>query len=156
MDLVTLAPRASAMERAAVDGVVGPATSRWEGGDRDVPSDDRFALGGHAARDRRHLLLPVFHAIQARVGWISQPALEYACRLAGAGRVIEDLEQTLGPAGELALDGEATWIPTPCLGRCERGPTALFTVAGLVPETIAAAPVDAALVIEELVRSVAS
>ena len=193
MDLVTLAPRASAEERAAVDGVLGLATTRWEGGDRDVPADDRFARGGHAARERRHLLLPVFHAIQARVGWISQPALEYACRrltvppaeaygvaafyqmfstvprppvvahvcedlacrLNGAEDVCADLERTLGPAGEPALGGEATWLRTPCLGRCERGPTALFTVAGLVPETIAVAPVDAAYVIEELERSIA-
>ena len=192
MDLVTLAPRASAEERAAVDGVLGTAASRWEGGDRGVPTDDRFAHGGHAARERRHLLLPVFHAIQARVGWISQPALEYACRrltvppaeaygvaafyqmfstvprprivarvcedlacrLAGAEQVITDLERILGPAGEPALGGEATWLPTPCLGRCERGPTALFTVAGLVPERIAAAPVDAALVLEEIARSI--
>jgi len=193
MDLVTLAPRATAEERAAVDGVLGTATSRWEGGGRDVTGDDRFARGGHAARDRRHLLLPVFHAIQARIGWISQPALEYACRrltvppaeaygvaafyqmfstvprppvvahvcedlaclVAGAGHVIADLERTLGPAGEPALGGEATWIPTPCLGRCERGPTALFTVAGLVPETIALAPVDATVIVEELERSIA-
>ena len=193
MDLVTLAPRASAEERAAVDGVLGLASTRWEGGDRGVPSDDRFARGGHAARDRRHLLLPVFHAIQARVGWISQPALEYACRrltvppaeahgvaafyqmfstvplppvvarvcedlacqVNGAEEVCADLERTLGPAGEPALGGEATWLRTPCLGRCERGPTALFTVAGLVPETIAAAPVDAAAVIGQLERSVA-
>ena len=193
MDLVTLAPRASAEERAAVDGVLGTATTRWEGGDRDVPTDDRFALGGHAARDRRHLLLPVFHAIQARVGWISQPALEYACRrltvppaeaygvaafyqmfstiprppvvahvcedLAcranGADAVCSDLERLLGPAGEPALGGEAAWLRTPCLGRCERGPTALFTVAGLVPETIAVAPVDAATVVGRLERSIA-
>ena len=193
MDLVTLAPRASAEERAAVDGVLGTATTRWEGGDRDVPADDRFALGGHAARDRRHLLLPVFHAIQARVGWISQPALEYACRrltvppaeaygvaafyqlfsttprppvvahvcedlacrLNGAEELIADLERTLGPAGEPALGGEATWLRTPCLGRCERGPTALFTVAGLVPETIASAPVDAAAIVGQLERSLA-
>ena len=193
MDLVTLAPRASAEERAAVDGVLGPATTRWEGGDRDVPADDRSALGGHAARDRRHLLLPVFHAIQARVGWISQPALEYAsrrltvppaeaygvaafyqmfsttprppvvahvcedlaCRLAGAEQVCADLERVLGPAGEPALGGAATWVRAPCLGRCERGPTALFTVAGLAPETIAAAPVDAAAVLRQLERSLA-
>jgi NADH-quinone oxidoreductase subunit F len=193
MDLVTLAPRASAEERAAVDGVLGLASSRWEGGDRDVPADDRFAVGGHAARERRHLLLPVFHAIQARVGWISQPALEYACRrltvppaeaygvaafyqmfstaprppvvahvcedlacrLNGAEDVCTDLERSLGPAGEPALGGEATWLRTPCLGRCERGPTALFTVAGLVPETIALAPVDAPAVIDELERSLA-
>jgi NADH-quinone oxidoreductase subunit F len=193
MDLVTLAPRASAEERAAVDGVLGTATSRWEGGDRDVPADDRFALGGHAARERRHLLLPVFHAIQARVGWISQPALEYACRrltvppaeafgvaafyqmfstvprppvvahvcedlacrVNGADEVCADLERALGPAGTPTLGGEATWLRTPCLGRCERGPTALFTVAGLVAETIAAAPVDAATVIGQLERSLA-
>ncbi len=193
MDLVTLAPRASAEERAAVDGVLGTATTRWEGGDRDVPSDDRFAIGGHAARDRRHLLLPVLHAIQARIGWISQPALEYACRrltvppaeaygvaafyqmfsttprppvvahvcediacrLNGAEEVCADLERALGPAGEPALGGEATWIRTPCLGRCERGPTALFTVAGLVPETIATAPVDAVAIVGQLERSLA-
>ncbi len=193
MDLVTLAPRASAEERAAVDGVLGLASTRWEGGDRGVPSDDRFSRGGHAARDRRHLLLPVFHAIQARVGWISQPALEYACRrltvppaeahgvaafyqmfsttprppvvahvcedlacrLNGSEDVCANLEWLLGPAGRPAMDGEATWLRTPCLGRCERGPTALFTVAGLVPETIAVAPVDAATVVEELARSIA-
>jgi len=191
VDLVTLATRASAEERAAVDGVLGTATSRWEGGDRDVPADDRFSRGGHAARDRRHLLLPVFHAIQARVGWISQPALEYACRrltvppaeaygvaafyqmfsttprppivahvcediacrLNGSEDVCADLERILGPAGEPVLGGEATWQRTPCLGRCERGPTALFTVAGLVPETIAVAPVDAAAVATQLERS---
>ncbi len=191
MDLVTLAPRASAEERAAVDGVLGTATSRWEGGDRDVPNDDRFSRGGHAARARRDLLLPVFHAIQARVGWISQPALEYACRrltvppaeaygvaafyqmfattprppvvahvcedvacrLNGSEDVCADLERLLGPAGEPAFDGGATWLRTPCLGRCERGPTALFTVAGLIPETIALAPVDAAAVVEELERA---
>ncbi|MCU0478543.1 MAG: NAD(P)H-dependent oxidoreductase subunit E [Chloroflexi bacterium] len=192
MDLVTLAPRASAEERAAVDGVLGTATSRWEGGDRDVPADHRFSRGGHAARARRDLLLPVFHAIQARVGWISQPALEYACRRLtvppaeaygvaafyqmfataprppvvahvcediacrtnGSEEVCADLERLLGPAGEPAFDGAATWLRTPCLGRCERGPTALFTVAGLVPETIAVAPVDATAVLEQLERAV--
>ena len=72
---------------------------------------------------------------------------DLACRLNGAEDVCADLERALGPAGEPALGGEATWLRTPCLGRCERGPTALFTVAGLVPETIAAAPVDAAAVV---------
>ena len=193
MDLVTLAPRASADDRAAVDSVLGPATTRWEGGDRDVPLDDRSAPGGHGARDRRHLLLPVLHAIQARAGWISQPALEYACRrltippaeaygvaafyqmfsttprpavvahvcddlacrLAGSELVCADLERVLGPAGEPALDGAATWVRTPCIGRCERGPAALFTVAGPAPETIAVAPLDATDVVEHLERSLA-
>src|SRR3972149_6137234 len=36
--------------------------------------------GGPAARGRRDLLLPALHAVQARVGWISQPALNEICR----------------------------------------------------------------------------
>ena len=39
-----------------------------------------MAHGGHAARSRRDLLLPVLHAVQDRVGWISQPALNYVCK----------------------------------------------------------------------------
>ncbi len=80
MDLVTLAPRATPEERAAVDVVLGAPAGRWDGGERADPEGGRVAIGGHAARERRHLLLPVLHAIQARIGWISRPALEYACR----------------------------------------------------------------------------
>src|SRR5674476_837561 len=80
MDLVTLAPRATPDERTAVDVVLGAPVGRWDGGERADPEGGHMATGGHAARERRHLLLPVLHAIQARVGWISRPALEYACR----------------------------------------------------------------------------
>ena len=41
------------------------------------PRDAHTAEGGHAARSRRHLLLPAFHAVQSRVGWISEGALNY-------------------------------------------------------------------------------
>src|SRR5712691_9015389 len=34
-------------------------------------------MGVEAARSRRHLLLPVLHAIQERIGWISPGALNY-------------------------------------------------------------------------------
>jgi len=193
MDLVTLAPRATPDERTAVDVVLGAPVGRWDGGERADPEGGHMATGGHAARERRHLLLPVLHAIQARVGWISRPALEYACRrlsippadaygtarfyglfsttprppivahvcddiacrLAGAEDVCADLGRALGPAGEPALDGEATWLRSPCLGRCERAPAALFTVAGTLPETIAAAPVDAVGIVMRLERTAA-
>ena len=45
-----------------------------------VPVDHRVVHGGHATRSQRHMLLPVLHAIQDRVGWVSRGALEYACR----------------------------------------------------------------------------
>ena len=65
-------------ERAAVDSVLGPPTTGWEGGERTA-ADGHVAYGGHAARARRHLLLPVLHAVQERVGWISPGALDYVC-----------------------------------------------------------------------------
>ncbi len=53
----------TAEERAAVDRVLG----------------DSLGESGASARRRRHLLLPVLHAINARAGWISGGALNYAC-----------------------------------------------------------------------------
>ena len=67
-------------ERSAVDHVLGPADSRWAGGDRSVEREGRMAATGHAARSERHRLLPVLHGIQSRLGWISPGALDYACR----------------------------------------------------------------------------
>jgi NADH-quinone oxidoreductase subunit F len=65
-------------ERAAVDAVLGPPQTGWEGGQR-TSADAHIALGGHAARARRHLLLPVLHAVQDGTGWISPGALDYVC-----------------------------------------------------------------------------
>ncbi|MFI5673951.1 NAD(P)H-dependent oxidoreductase subunit E [Streptomyces cellulosae] len=69
-------------ERAAVDALLGPPESSWEGAARDEmrAADLRWARGGRAARDRRDLLLPGLHAINDRVGWISEGALDYLCR----------------------------------------------------------------------------
>lgn len=66
-------------ERAAVDALLGPPQSSWEGADRS-DADLRWARGGRAARERRDLLLPGLHAINDRVGWISEGALDYLCR----------------------------------------------------------------------------
>src|SRR5580692_2820815 len=52
-------------ERDAVDRLLGSI-------------DD--AESGARKRERRHLLLPVLHAINARVGWIGEGALNYACK----------------------------------------------------------------------------
>src|SRR3954452_20388705 len=80
MDLHVIGPLATPAERAAVDGVLGPPTSGWSGGARDSGLDGHVARGGHAARSERDLLLPVLHAVQSRIGWISQPALNYVSR----------------------------------------------------------------------------
>ena len=79
MDIRTTGGPPTAEETAAVDSVLGDPTSLWEGGERR-PADDHIAFGGRSTRSQRPLLLPVLHAIQDRVGWVSRGALEYACR----------------------------------------------------------------------------
>ncbi|MGW6221420.1 NADH-quinone oxidoreductase subunit NuoE family protein, partial [Streptomyces olivaceus] len=69
-------------ERAAVDALLGPPESSWAGADRGGTdtADLRWARGGREARDRRDQLLPALHALNDRVGWISEGALDYVCR----------------------------------------------------------------------------
>ena len=78
MDLHLTGARPTPEEQAAVDAKLGTPESGWTGGRRQVEIDSRAAFGGQQARARRHLLLPVLHAIQARIGWISPGAINYA------------------------------------------------------------------------------
>src|SRR3954467_13206436 len=66
-------------ERAAVDALLGPPRSAWDGGERGIARDAHTATGGREARQMRHLLLPALRALQARVGWISETGLDYVC-----------------------------------------------------------------------------
>jgi NADH-quinone oxidoreductase subunit F len=59
---------------------LNPAQSAWQGGERNPLVEGHVARGGHEARSRRDLLIPTLHAVQSRVGWISQPALNYISR----------------------------------------------------------------------------
>ncbi len=80
MDLHVIGPLASPAERAAVDAVLGPPESGWVGGPRQPGVDGHASRGGHAIRAKRSQLLPALHAVQDRIGWISQPALNYISR----------------------------------------------------------------------------
>jgi NADH-quinone oxidoreductase subunit F len=68
LHLMTASPTDA--ERAAVDEVLGPPPEAFDG---------RVVRGGHEARERRTLLLPALHALQARAGWISEGGLNYVC-----------------------------------------------------------------------------
>ncbi|HMC55539.1 MAG TPA: NAD(P)H-dependent oxidoreductase subunit E [Gemmatimonadaceae bacterium] len=80
MDLHLLEAEPTRDERDAVDALLGPPLSGWDGGERDPVRDTHVAIGGHAARSNRHMLLPTLHAVHARVGWISEGALNYVCQ----------------------------------------------------------------------------
>ena len=60
--------------------MLGPPASGWEGGARQAGVEGNTAAGGHAARGRRHLLLPALWALQERIGWISAGGLNEVCR----------------------------------------------------------------------------
>ena len=156
-------------ERAAVDALLGPPESSWEGADR-TDADLRWARGGRAARDRRDLLLPGLHAINDRIGWISEGALGYLCRRltvppaeaygvatfyamfsvrprpATVLHVCTDLACAAAGASALCAGVQAGLGPgahvehSPCLGLCERAPAALAVRAGDPVRTAVAAP----------------
>jgi NADH-quinone oxidoreductase subunit F len=79
VDLRLTAAEPTDDEREAVDALLGPPDTGWEGGERSA-FDGRVARGGRAAREQRHLLLPALQALQRRVGWISEGGMGYVCR----------------------------------------------------------------------------
>jgi NADH-quinone oxidoreductase subunit F len=80
VDLHLTDAQPSSDERDAVDQLLGPPASSWEGAAHANASDKHLSLGGHDARSRRHMLLPALHAVSDRVGWISPGAINYICR----------------------------------------------------------------------------
>jgi len=163
---------ATAEERAAVDSVAGPAESGWVGGPRRPEVEGHLSLGGHATRERRHLLLPVLWAVQSRVGWISAGSLNYVCRRLSVApadaygvatfyamlsiqpqpktivHVCDDLACRLAGGPKLLEELRARRPsdgvrPSPCLGLCERAPAVLLQCAGEGAKDYVVAPATA-------------
>ena len=74
-----MAAEPTADERAAVDALLGPPESSWDGAVERTAVDLRVARAGQDARDDRTLLLPALHALQGAVGWISPGGMNYVC-----------------------------------------------------------------------------
>ena len=85
MDLKLLPAEANEIERAAVATIFEPEIAgqvRLLKLDRlDFPDPKQVTGEGlQVVRARRHLLLPALHAVQKKVGWISQGAFNEICR----------------------------------------------------------------------------
>ena len=78
MDLHLTAAKASTQEQAAVDAVLKGLESEPEQAFPLVVTNGHPAFNGLPSHSKRHLLLPVLHSIQERIGWISPGALNYA------------------------------------------------------------------------------
>ena len=133
-------------ERAAVDAVIDPDDHAV------IQETERLVRGGgERRRERRHLLLPGLHALQATAGWISPGGLNYLCaalqvppaegygvatfyelfRTTDPGHdesvhhVCMDTSCHIAGAEDLArtLEAEGKQVHRgPCLGQCERAP----------------------------------
>jgi NADH-quinone oxidoreductase subunit F len=150
-------------ERLAVDGVIAPGDAAV------VVETERTVRGGtQRRRDRRNLLLPGLHALQATAGWISPGGLNYLCAqlqvppAEGYGvATFYELFRTTDPgheqsvhhvcmdtschiagaeafARQLEADGRQVHRG-PCLGQCEKAP-AQFVQGRGEPDRV---PVDA-------------
>ena len=146
----------SAEERDAVDEVLGPPATGWDGGERTA----RDLRVSREPETHRSMLLPVLHALQGRVGWISEGGLNYACerlqvppaeaygvatfyamfsvteRPTTVVHVCDDLACRVNGGVELLEAcrgdfGAATQVvASPCLGMCEQAPAVLAQRAG--------------------------
>ncbi|HVR47587.1 MAG TPA: NAD(P)H-dependent oxidoreductase subunit E [Candidatus Binatia bacterium] len=150
-DLHFTSATATPQERAAVDAVL-----------EDAPGDGR--------RDEcRHMLLPVLHSINDRIGWISPGALNYAGerldvapaeaygvatfyalfsttpRAPRVVHVCDDIACMVAGTPSQIDAKDAEIARSPCLGLCDRAPAALLIEAGDSPKARQIAPVDAAL-----------
>ncbi len=75
---------------------------------------------------------------------------DLACRMQGGLELCDALQQRLGQAGSPALNGQATWKRSPCLGQCELAPAVLVQQAGEAAEDVAIAPASEDAVVEQL------
>jgi NADH-quinone oxidoreductase subunit F len=135
-------------ERTTVDALLGES--------RSISAADRAIEGGfHETARRRHLLLPVLHAVQDAIGWISPGAVSYVSRRLlvppadvygvasfyhlftteeqppGVTLVCDDVPCRLAGAEAMMADlDDANVQRSPCLGRCDQAQAALVRVAG--------------------------
>jgi NADH-quinone oxidoreductase subunit F len=80
MDIRAIDAEPSIAERSAVDALLGPPASSWDGGERGSMRDAHTShVGGKDSRAMRHMLLPALQALQGRVGWLSEGGLGYVC-----------------------------------------------------------------------------
>ena len=150
-------------ERAAVDAALGTDARAV------IHETERLVRGGMARKNnRRHLLLPGLHALQAEIGWISPGGLNYLCdvlqvppaeaygvatfyelfRTDDPGHAESTVHVCMDTSCHIAdaegfaqrLEAEGKRVHRgPCLGQCERAP-AQFVQGRGVPDSV---PADA-------------
>jgi NADH-quinone oxidoreductase subunit F len=142
VDLKLMAAAPSAVEREAVDAFLAslpaPAANGQPPRDLLLPALHALvhAIGWISEGGLNHVCerfgvppaeaygVASFYALlptEPRAPVVIHACDDIACRMAGADRVAAVLEEILGPAG--GTDA-VTWLPSPCVGACDRAPAA--------------------------------
>ena len=159
MDLKLMAAAPDAAEREAIDAFLADTRGDEDGG---PPKRDLLLPALHALVDsfgwisegglnyvcERFGIPPAeaygvasFYALlstEPRAPVVIHACDDIVCRMAGAKDVVAALKEVLGPAGGTE---SVTWLPSPCVGACDRAPAAFVqranaenaTVDGLAP-----------------------
>jgi NADH-quinone oxidoreductase subunit F len=163
MDLKLLDAEASPEERAAIDAALAPLSKRGATG---IHHKRHLLLPAfQAAQERIGWItegafnyicatldvapaeaygVATFYALLAvepRPRRVLHVCEDVACMPRGSGRLIEELERTVGPAAHHGPEGtlvemrddDAVWLKSPCLGLCDHAPAAFLQVAGERP-----------------------
>ena len=69
-------------------------------------------------------------ALEPRAPTVVHVCNDIGCTCRGAGELMRELEERVGPPGEHPDNGRAIWLESPCLGLCERAPAVMVTHAG--------------------------
>ncbi len=86
----------------------------------DVPPAEAFGVASFYA----------MFSLERRPQAVVHVCDDIACRTSGALHICSELEKKLGPEGKPPAGAGATWLRSPCLGKCERAPAVLFQIAG--------------------------
>jgi NADH-quinone oxidoreductase subunit F len=86
-------------------------------------------------------------ALEPRAPTVVHVCNDIGCTCRGAGELMRELEERVGPPGEHPDNGRAIWLESPCLGLCERAPAVMVTHSGedAYEHVIAPAGADALL-----------
>lgn len=162
MDLKITSATATPEERRAIDNVLGSNMQSTPGEIR-TNADVRTARAGESLRQLRHQLLPVLHAVNDQVGWVSRGAINYIAQrldiapaeIYGVASFYALFSMTQRPRRQvhvcIDLACRAAGGPkehnlpmgtqaSPCLGACERAPATLVIEAGDSPRHELLAP----------------
>ena len=123
-----LLPLLHALQRSA--GWISPGAINYLALRLDVPPAEIYGVASFYA----------MFSMSPRPPVVAHVCDDIACLVRGADSLCQQMEKKFGPPGTSSATGRSTWLPSSCLGLCDRAPAALISAAGENPREQTAAP----------------